>query len=277
MSGFWDNTKLVEMMQLSDRRRPAPLVRKLHGKEGRNMKKSMAAAFGLILAVALPAWAQQRGGMGSVEQPVVRSLHWFAYVAADDIRAACQPGGRNRMRLVYNALWEEQVRTYELFLQPDGFAGLNTGVLVDQGAATNVANVTISDLGDLTGPWRMRRARRLLQPAETSDLMASFQASAAFGPPRDGLRLPDNDFWWTVASCRDGVWGFQAYHYPTDHFANVRFAEKLFALDNVGIAVNRPRKLEPAELRRDPIMLRPGRERADRWMLVVGKDGLRPR
>ena len=60
-------------------------------------------------------------------------------------------------------------------------------------------------------------------------------------------------------------------------FANVRFAEKLFALDNVGVAVNRPRNLEPAELRRDPIMLRPGRERADRWMLVVGKDGLRPR
>jgi hypothetical protein len=107
--------------------------------------------------------------------------------------------------------------------------------------------------------------------------MGLFQASAAFGPPRDGLRLPDNDFWWTVASCRNGVWGFQAYHYPTDRFANVRFAEKLFGLDNVGIAVNRPRNLEPAELRRDPIMLRPGRERADRWMLVVGKDGLRPR
>jgi len=42
--------------------------------------------------------------------------------------------------------------------------------------------------------------------------------------------------------------------------------------------VNRPRNLEPAELRRDPIMLRPGRgDRADRWVLVVGKDGLRPR
>jgi len=107
--------------------------------------------------------------------------------------------------------------------------------------------------------------------------MGLLQASAAFGPPRDGLRLPDNDFWWTIASCRNGVWGFQAYHYPTDRFANVRFAEKLFALDNVGIAVNRPRNLEPAELRRDPNMLRPGRERADRWMLVVGKDGLRPR
>jgi len=239
------------------------------------MKKAMAAALGLTFAMASTAWAQRPAP--SVDQPVVRSLNWFSYVASEDIRAGCQPGGRNRLRLIYNALWEEQVRTYELFLQPDGTAALNTGVLVDQGAATNVSSILISELGDVTGPWRMRRARRLLSPAETGELMGLLQGSAAFGPPRDGLRLPDNDFWWTVASCRSGVWGFQAYHYPTDRFANVHFAEKLFALDNVGIAVNRPRSLEPAELRRDPIMLRPGRDRADRWMLVVGKDGLRPR
>jgi hypothetical protein len=275
MRGFWNNTKVDEIMQLSGRRRPAPLVRKLHGKEGRNMKKAMAAALGLTFAMVSIAWAQRAP---SVDQPIVRSLNWFSYVASEDIRASCQPGGRSRMRLVYNALWEEQVRTYEIFLQPDGSAALNTGVLVDQGAATNVSSIFISEFGDVTGPWRMRRARRLLSPAETGDLMNLFQVSAAFGPPRDGLRLPDNDFWWTIASCRNGVWGFQAYHYPTDRFANVRFAEKLFALDNVGIAVNRPRTLEPAEVRRDPIFLRPGRgDRADRWMLVVGKDGLRPR
>jgi hypothetical protein len=262
-------------MQLFVRRSGAPLVRKLHGEEGANMKRVMAAAFGLTLILASAASAQRP--MRDVDQPVVRSLNWFSYVAAEDIRAACRPGGRSRLRLIYNALWEEQVRAYEIVLQPDGTAGLAAGVLVDQGAATNVANITISELGDVTGPWRMRRGQRLLLSAETAELMGLLQASAAFGPPRDGLRLPDNDFWWTVASCRNGVWGFQAYHYPTDRFANVRFAEKLFALDTVGIAVNRPRALEPAELRRDPILLRPGRERADRWMLVVGKDGLRPR
>ncbi|HEV3024535.1 MAG TPA: hypothetical protein VGX76_18800, partial [Pirellulales bacterium] len=111
--------------------------------------------------------------------------------------------------------------------------------------------------------------------AQTRELMGLLQASAAFGPPHDGLRLPDNDFWWTVASCSNAVWGFQAYHYPTDGFANVKFAEKLFALDNVRVAVNRPRKLEPAEFRRDPYNVKRGR--ADRWMLVVGTDGLRPR
>ncbi len=263
-------------MQLWSGRQDAPLVRKLHIEKGQTMNKAIAVALGLTFAFVSAAWAQRSGP--NVEQPVVRSLNWFTYVGGDDIRAACRPGSRNRIRAVYNALWEEQVRTYEIFLQPDGSAGLTVGVLTDQGAATNVSSIFVSEFGDLTGPWRMRKGQRLLSPAQTGDLMGSLQASAAFGPPRDGLRLPDNDFWWTVASCRDGVWGFQAYHYPTDHFANVRFSEKLFALDNVGIAVNRPRTLEPAELRRDPNMLRPGRgDRADRWMLVVGKDGLRPR
>jgi hypothetical protein len=262
-------------MQLFARRPAALLVRKLHAKQGANMKRLVTAALGLTLGIIGPVSAQRPDR--AVEQPVVRSLNWFSYVAAEDIRADCRAGGRNRMRLVYNALWEEQVRTYELFLQPDGTAGLNIGVLAGQGAATDVSSFTIGQLSDVTGPWRMRRGQRLLTAAETGELMGLFQVSAAFGPPRDGLRLPDNDFWWTVASCRNGVWGFQAYHYPTDRFANVRFAEKLFGLDNVAVAVNRPRNLEPAELRRDPIMLRPGRERADRWMLVVGKDGLRPR
>jgi hypothetical protein len=275
MGGFWNNTKVVGVMQLLEGRRAAPLVRKLHGNQGESMKKVMAAALGLTCAVAATAWAQR--AERNVEQPIVRSLNWFSYVASEDIRAACRPGERSRMRLIYNALWEEQVRTYEIFLQPDGTAGLTMGVLVDQGAATDVSSIRIGEPSDITGPWRMRRAQRLLSASATSELMGLFQASAAFGPPRDGLRLPDNDFWWTVASCRNGVWGFQAYHYPTDRFANVRFAEKLFALDNVGIAVNRPRPLEPAELRRDMTTFRPGRERADRWMLVVGKDGLRPR
>ena len=124
----------------------------------------------------------------------------------------------------------------------------------------------------------MRHGQRLLTPAETGELMGLLQASAAFGPPRDGLRLPDNDFWWTVASCRNGVWGFQAYHYPTDRFANVRFAEKLFALDNVGDSgqsAAQPGARRTAA-RSDGAAPRT-RRRADRWMLVVGKDGLRPR
>jgi hypothetical protein len=223
------------------------------------------------LALVSPAFAQRPDQR--LDQPLVQSLNWFAFVGADDIRQTCRPGGRSQIRLIYNALWEEQVRIYELFLQPDGTAGLAIRVIANQSPANNIV---IYSLNDVSGPWSTHKTDRILTVAETSGLMASLQASSAFGPPRDGLRLPDNDFWWTVASCRNGIWGFQAYHYPTDHFANAQFIARLFALDSVKVPINKPRNLEPAELRRD--FLAPvNRGRADRWMLVVGKDGLRPR
>ncbi len=235
------------------------------------MKRAFAAIFGLTLAAGSAAFAQRADR--NVEQPIVRSFHWFSYVGGDDIRAACAPGSRNRLRLIYNAIYDEQVRTYEIFLQPDGTAGMTVGVLADQG---NLTNLLVGDATDVTNPWRMRRGQRVLTVDETRELLGLLQASAAFGPPRDGLRLPDVDFWWTVASCRNGVWGFQAYHHPTDGFANVKFAARLFSWDTVPVPVNPPRKLVPAELRRDP-NAPVNHLRANQWTLTVGKDGLRPR
>ena len=139
-----------------------------------------------------------------------------------------------------------------------------------------ITNMLISNPRDIFAPWSMKGGQRILTGDETRELLGLLDESRAFGPPKDGMRLPDNDFWWTVASCRNGVWGFQAYHYPTDGFVKVKFSARLFSWDKVPIPVNPPRKLEPAELRRDwnaPLQ----RARADRWMLVVGKDGLRPR
>ena len=238
------------------------------------MKWIFAATAGFALVAGSGTAALAQRADDKVNPPISRSANWFAYVGANDIRQVCTPGGRNRLRLIYNALYEEQVRTYEIFLQPDGVAGMSMGVLADQG---NVSNITIGRAADVLGPWSMKRGERILNASETRELVGLLEASAAFGPPPDGLRLPDNDFWWTVASCRNGIWGFQAYHYPTDGFANVKFAERLFAWDNVPVPVNRPRKLEPSNLRRDWNAPAYHAGSANRWMLVVGKDGLRPR
>src|SRR5476651_878925 len=121
------------------------------------MRSLSAVAFALAFAAAVPASAQRADR--NVDLPVVRSVSWFGYVGGDDIRAACQPGTRSHIRLIYNALWEEQVRIYDLFLQRDGTAGLDVGVLADQG---NVANLLIGGGGDITNPWRMKKSQRLL-------------------------------------------------------------------------------------------------------------------
>ena len=238
--------------------------------------RAFLVAFAVLTAISVaPATAQRPDR--NVDLPVARSFHWFDFVAANDIRAACVAGGRNHLRLVYNGLWEEQVRAYDIFLQPDGTAGMNIGVLEGQGnVTTGITNMLISNPKDIFAPWSMKGGQRILTVDETRELVGLLEASRAFGPPRDGMRLPDNDVWWTVASCRNGVWGFQAYHYPTDGFANVKFSARLFSLDKVPVPVNPPRQLEPAELRRD-MNASLQRARTDRWMLVVGKDGLRAR
>jgi hypothetical protein len=172
------------------------------------MRTIFAAAFGLACAVASTASAQRPDR--NVEQPIVRSFNWFSYVGGEDIRSACVPGGRNRLRLVYNALWEEQVRVYDIFLQPDGTAGLNIGVLADQGHGGNLSTLLIGEGSDVTGPWRMRKGQRVLGAQETRELLGLLQASTAFGPPRDGLRLPDNDFCGQLRLAGT-AFGFQAY------------------------------------------------------------------
>src|SRR5260370_2808213 len=197
------------------------------------MKRVFAAVFALILLAGSTAFAQRADR--NVDLPIVRSFHWFDYVGGDDIRQACGKDGRNRLRLVYNAIYDEQVRTYEVFLQPDGTAGLSMGVLANQG---NVSNLLVADPRAVFNPWRMRRGERILNADETRELVGLLQASAAFGPPRDGLRLPDVDFWWTVASCRNGVWGRQGDHYPTDGFANGNVGARPFSWGDVRLPGN---------------------------------------
>lgn len=198
-----------------------------------------------------------------VDSPLTRSFYWFRYVAGTDIRERCVTGGLNHIRLVYNAIWDQQVRAYDMALQGANGATLVTRVLADIG---NLSYVEVRDWNGLLDPWRGKRAETRLAASDVSRLTALLEESGGFGPPPAGLELPSNDYWWTVASCRNGRWGFSAYHYPTDKFARVRFAEALFAADKTGVAALPPKDLPPSIFRGD---------RTRQWRLAVGRDGLR--
>ena len=133
-------------MQLFSRRLMPKLDRKLQGKpQERRYETGVCSGVRSDPARRRAGFAQRPDR--NVDLPIVRSFHWFGYVGGDDIRQACGKDGRNRLRLVYNAIYDEQVRTYEVFLQPDGTAGLSIGVLADQG---NVANLSVADPGDVS-------------------------------------------------------------------------------------------------------------------------------
>jgi hypothetical protein len=198
-----------------------------------------------------------------VDNPLTRSFYWFRYVGGTDIRERCASGGLNHIRLVYNAIWNQQVRAYDVALNGADGATLTARVLVNLG---DLSSLEVRDWNGLLDPWRGKRAETRLSAADVARLVSALQESGGFGPPPAGLELPSNDYWWTVASCRNGRWGFAAYHYPTDKFARVRFADVLFAADRTGVPVARPKDLPPAIFRGD---------RTRQWRLAIGRDGLR--
>ena len=203
----------------------------------------------VLLGFSLPlscfgAVAEAQG----VDNPITRSFYWFRFVAGKDVREACGNGGPDHYRLVYNAIYREQVRAYDLIAQPGGGAAMTMRVF---GQAGIVNNIVINDVVDILGPWRGVKTERTLTAGEFSRLIAALDQSGGLRFPTRKFEVPSNDFYWTVVACRGGQFTATAFHHPTDGFRSVSFDKPLFALDTSGIAVNPPRKLEPSTLRGD--------------------------
>ncbi|MGE0152526.1 MAG: hypothetical protein AB7R90_07885 [Reyranellaceae bacterium] len=212
------------------------------------------------LAVSLSAFAGAALAQG-VDNPITRSFYWFRFVAGKDIRDACG-SGPDHYRLVYNAIYREQVRAYDVVAQPNGGAMLTTRVF---GQAGIVNNIVINDVVDILGPWRGIKTERALTSAEFAGLTAAMEQSGALRFPAKRFEVPSNDFYWAVTACRGGQFTATAFHHPTDGFQPVRFDKPLFDLDTSGVTVNPPRKLEPSAFRGDPNQV---------WRLRVTPQGI---
>lgn len=196
-----------------------------------------------------------------VEAPIGRSFYWFRYIGGADIRDACAAGAPDRTRIVYNAVWGEQVRIYDIAGQR-----MTARVLTDMSVGLNLE---ISSTGDLLGPWKARRGERVLNAAELGRLDQALAASGGFGPPPAGRSLQSEEFWWSVASCRNGRWSYAAYDFQTDGFRRVRFAEPLFALDPLAPALPPPPPRNTAGERIGPAH----KQTHSKWRLAIGANG----
>ncbi|HEX9461716.1 MAG TPA: hypothetical protein VGB82_03880 [Alphaproteobacteria bacterium] len=209
---------------------------------------------------------------GGIDNPLVRKFEWFSYVAGDDIRSKCGPGSPPQYRLVYNANWDEQVRAYDLrqsFAQ-DGGAMLFTQVF---GGYTNVSSFSLTDP---LGPARGASGQVRLTPEEYQALVRGIDESGFREPSPKGLRLESWDFYWIVAGCVDGQFHFNAWLYPSERFATIKFDKWLIALDGTGVPPNPLRKLDSAEQRylADYPRRRTYGGTGYTFELVVGENGL---
>ena len=194
---------------------------------------------GLILSCALAALVACAGDDRAARDPLRRSIGWFGIAGGEDLRAGCVPGAQARYRFVYNAVWEEQVRVYEVIASPGGEGAALRATAIR--GAPRLLNAYLLDHGGSHGD------ETRLEPAALRNLVAALDAAGFAGRPPDGTRLQSYDFYWLVSACVDGRWHLNAWRREARGFGRLGFDELLFAADRTGVPVNPPRPVDPAQ------------------------------
>ena len=192
--------------------------------------RTMLAAAGLLLSACTTY-------TGSVANPVERSLTWFSYVAGDDIRKACRDGGRDHFRFVYNAVYEKQIRTYEV-------RGVEGGAQYTARARNESGQVSRFQFSNPLGPWELSSTNVMLTNAQAAAIVDAFSRDAAAAPDPAGRQVASNEFYWIVAACnadRFRVWLFEQD--KTDLSA-LAFVPELQRYDETGIAFRDAKPVE---------------------------------
>lgn len=180
----------------------------------------MTRRSGLCLAVLISLSGCAYDG-GDIGNPLTRKVQWYSFVGGDDIQAACAAGAPDQARLVYNAVWGEQVRIYEWDANhPD----LRIRV-IGSGSLTGLST------DDVLAPWRAAETQVALSAEARAGLDAALAEAGGFGPPAVGLDLPSHGYYWAAATCHRGQFTFTGWRWPSPEFSAARFPALLFAQD----------------------------------------------
>lgn len=205
----------------------------------RHASSALALAGALIVA----SCAYQPGGG---DNPVARNLTWFSYLNGDDIRGQCKAGAPDRYRFVYNGIYAEQVRTYDLTVEGGGADPvLRIRVLGRRG---DIGRITLDGPSAVFSPWSGRTETVHLRPQDLARLREAMAAGGVFAPLAGRLELSSDSFYWVVAACRGGAFAFNAYRWPSPRFEAAAFPGLLLAWDPSGIPVNPPRQATPEQI-----------------------------
>jgi len=212
-----------------------------------------------------------------LDNPVVRSLSWFSYAAGDDLRDACGPGASDRIRLVYNGMWDgykyaasSQVRSYDIAALPGAQGAQMTTRIYGE------ANTLTLSLSDPFSDMRGVRTETTLSPAEYAQVKRALIDSGFMEPPPYGLRLRSDRYWWLAVGCVDGHFQQNGWEYPSERFSRIRFADPLVRLDKTGVAPTRPQEPErfpPVRSASGPFGGVPAREPS--FIIQIGSDRVR--
>ena len=205
-------------------------------------------------------------GQGPSDDPIGRNLTWFSYLSGEDVRAKCLAGGSDRYRLVYNAIYAEQVRSYDLI--SDGVGG-NLSMEIRVSGAANLSGFYP---GDPFGPWRGVLASARLGPADRAQLDAALAASGFDEPAKKGKFLRSDSYYWIASACRAGRFHFNAWSAPSAEFDRIEFFDILLRHDTSGIPGNPVRQLYLGPFR--PYGYDGGSAETVNFQVQIGENGL---
>ena len=199
---------------------------------------------------------------------------WFSYMNGDDVRAACNPGAPDRFRFVYNGVYIQQARTYDIAPQANGSGYLLRARVLGPSDLSNVGidpGAILADPLELLAPFAGRKSSLTLSGRDIDTLIASLAPSGLFQPAPRGLYLRSEDFFWVGVACIGGRMAFNAWKWPSRGFDALTFPPLLLSWDETGVPMNPPRNLAPFDIygQTDP------QGRFPQFTLTVGDDGFR--
>jgi len=170
-------------------------------------------------------------GSGVANDPISRAFQWYGTLAADDIRRSCAPGAPEQWRFIYNGVYTEQVRVYEIR------GGMVETRVFDR---LNILNLDLNTADQFMGG---ARSANPITPEDQQKVAATWQADLAVAA-KPGEHLRSDRFYWTTAACRDGKFTFAAFLYPNTGGPAFAFPGELIRYDTTGKQVNRPRTFD---------------------------------
>ncbi len=190
----------------------------------------------LYCVLVLLAACSYKGGS---EQPVVRKFTWFSYLAGNDIKGRCDRELGQRYRFVYNGIYTEQVRSYDIVPTTKGRYEIK--IRVNEEADLSAVSINLED-PDMFKPWRPTLSSSNVSENEIDILRKTLVDIGFFDSPPPSVNLSSIDFYWIVSACVDGKFSQNAYLWPHKIFKTAQFPKLLSLWDFTDIPINQPRK-----------------------------------
>ncbi len=183
-----------------------------------------------ILSVLLVGTLAGCANVAHVDTPIAGRLAWFAFLGGDDIRRQCRPGEPARYRFVYNAVFDEQVRAYDLTRSDYG------ATLVARVPPAGASLIKLEGFRD--GETPRDRVVSTIDVEAYRAITRQLEADGFGGPTPTGRNFPSWDFYWMVSACAEGRFHIYAWRNNTPEFAALKFPALLLAQDKTGAPVN---------------------------------------